>query len=180
MFCLSDWSSDVCSSDLPDSKYFVDVYQTHDQPAATRVVDAASGTTVAELASPDLTKFDELGLEKAEMFTYKAADATTTLRGLIHFPSTFDSAKKYPVLVTVYGRPQCPTNAARETVLTPSPLTELGFLVIELDSRAIPGLSKRVLDTIYMKLGQAEMDDMAEGVRALWERPYFDKTRVGI
>jgi dipeptidyl-peptidase-4 len=24
------------------------------------------------------------------------------------------------------------------------------------------------------------MDDMAEGVKALWTRPYFDKTRVGI
>src|SRR5262249_40703795 len=80
----------------PDSRYFVDVYQPHDKPAATRVADAASGTTVAELASSDLTKFNELGLEKAEMFTYKAADATTTLRGLIHFPSTFDPANQYP------------------------------------------------------------------------------------
>ena len=31
-----------------------------------------------------------------------------------------------------------------------------------------------------MKLGQAEIDDMAEGVKALWDRPYVDKTRVGI
>ena len=28
------------------------------------------------------------------------------------------------------------------------------------------------------KLGQTEMDDMAEGVKALWSRPYFDKARV--
>ena len=31
-----------------------------------------------------------------------------------------------------------------------------------------------------MKLGQTEIDDMAEGVKALWSRPYFDKARVGI
>jgi dipeptidyl-peptidase-4 len=158
----------------------VDVYQTHDKPAATRVVDAASGTTFAELASSDLARFNELGLEKAEMFTYKAADGTTTLRGLIHFPSTFDPAKKYPALVTTYGGPEFTTHTARETFVTPSPLAEFGFLVIELDSRAIPGLGKRLLDTIYMKLGQAEMDDVAEGVKALWDRPYFDKARVGI
>jgi dipeptidyl-peptidase-4 len=164
----------------PDSKYFVDVYQTHDKPAATRVADASSGTTIAELASSDVTKFNELGLEKAEMFTFKAADGTTTLRGLIHFPSTFDPAKKYPALVTVYGAPEFTVNTARETFVTPSPLAELGFLVIELDSRAIPGLGKRILDTIYMKLGQGELDDMAEGVKALWDRPYFDKARVGI
>jgi len=37
-----------------------------------------------------------------------------------------------------------------------------------------------MLDQIYMKLGQVEMDDMAEGVKSLWNRPYFDKTRVGM
>ena len=41
-------------------------------------------------------------------------------------------------------------------------------------------MGKRTLDSIYMKLGQTEMDDMAEGIKALWSRPYFDKTRVGI
>ena len=164
----------------PDSTFFVDVYQTHDTPASTRVVDASNGKTIAELATSDLTKFDELGLKKTEMFTYKASDGTTTLRGLIHFPSTFDPAKTYPALVTVYGGPEFTSNTARETFVTPSALAEYGFLVLNLDSRAIPGLGKRTLDAIYMKLGQTEMDDMAEGVKALWSRPYFDKTRVGI
>jgi dipeptidyl-peptidase-4 len=62
----------------------------------------------------------------------------------------------------------------------PNPNTEYGFLVINLDSRAVPGLGKRTLDSLYLKLGQVEMDDMAAGVKALWNRPYFDRTRVGI
>ena len=41
-------------------------------------------------------------------------------------------------------------------------------------------MGKRMLDTIYLKLGQTEMDDMAEGIKSLWNRPYFDKGRVGI
>ena len=52
--------------------------------------------------------------------------------------------------------------------------------MLTLDSRAVPGMGKRTLDQIYLKLGQVEMDDMAAGVKALWNRPYFDKTRVGI
>jgi len=44
----------------------------------------------------------------------------------------------------------------------------------------VPGMGKRTLDSIYLKLGQTEMDDMAEGVKALWNRPYFDRNRVGI
>ena len=52
--------------------------------------------------------------------------------------------------------------------------------MLNLDSRAVPGMGKRTLDSIYMKLGQTEVDDMANGVKALWDRPYVDKTRVGI
>ena len=164
----------------PDNRYFIDVYQTHDVPPATRLADAVDGHTVADLAQSDTTRFTELGLKKAEMFTFTAADGKTKLRGLLQFPSTFDPAKQYPALVSAYGGPEFASNTARETFVTPSPLTEFGFLILNLDSRAVPGLGKRTLDSIYLKLGQTEMDDMAEGVRALWSRPYVDKTRVGI
>jgi dipeptidyl-peptidase 4 len=164
----------------PDNKLFVDVYQTHDTPPATRVVDATNGKPVAEVAQSDLTKFNALGMKKAEMFTYKSADGGTTLHGIIQFPSNFDPAKKYPVLVPVYGGPASASNTARETFVTPSSMTEYGFLVLNLDSRAAPGMGKRTLDQIYMKLGQVEIDDMAAGVKALWSRPYFDKARVGM
>ena len=161
----------------PDGKYFVDVAQTHDTPPVTRLIDS-NGKAVADLAKSDTTKFDELGLKKVEMFTYKAADGATELHGLIHFPSNFDPSKKYPALASVYGGPASPSTSERFTL--PSAMTEYGFLVLTLDSRAVPGLGKRTLDSIYLKLGQTEMDDMAEGVKALWSRPYFDKDRVGI
>jgi dipeptidyl-peptidase-4 len=163
-----------------DNRYFVDVYQTHDTPPATRVVDASSGKTVSEVVASDLTKFEQLGLKKAELFTFKAADGQTTLHGLIQFPSTFDASRKYPVLVQVYGGPASASSTARETFVTPSPLTEYGFLVVNVDSRAAPGRGKRMLDQIYLKLGQVEIDDMAAGVRSLASRPYVDAARVGM
>ena len=84
------------------------------------------------------------------------------------------------MLVPVYGGPASASNTARETFVTPSAIAEYGFLVVNLDSRAAPGMGKRTLDSIYLKLGQVEIDDMAEGVKALASRPYVDKTRVGI
>ncbi len=161
----------------PDGKFFVDVAQTHDMPPVTRLIDA-DGRVVADVMKSDLSRFEQLGLKKVEMFTYKAADGQTTLHGLIHFPSTFDPSKKYPVLASVYGGPA--SAATTERFSMPNALTEYGFLVLTLDSRAAPGMGKRTLDQIYLKLGQVEIDDMAEGVKALWTRPYFDKNRVGI
>ena len=161
----------------PDGKFFVDVAQTHNTPPVTRLIDS-DGKVVSELAKSDTTKFDQLGLKRVEMFTYLAADGKTKLHGLIHFPSNFDPTKKYPALASVYGGPASAATSERFTL--PSGTTEYGFLVLSLDSRAVPGMGKRTLDQIYLKLGQVEMDDMAEGVKALWGRPYFDKTRVGI
>ncbi len=161
----------------PDCSYFVDTAQTHDIPPVTRLMDK-EGLPVAELATSDTAKFDQLGLKKVELFTYKAADGQTELHGLLHKPSTFDPAKKYPLLVSVYGGPA--TNGARETFTLPNTITELGFLVATLDSRSAAGRGKKFLDTIYLRLGGPEIDDQAAGVKALAERPYVDRARVGI
>ena len=164
----------------PDNKHFTNVYQTHNEAPATQLVDATSGKVVAQIAKSDLTNFNALGLKKVEQFTYKAADGQTTLYGTIAFPSNFDPSRKYPTLVPVYGGPASGSNVPTENFATPNANTEYGFLVVNLMSRAAPGMGRRTLDSIYMKLGITEMADMAEGVKALWSRPYFDKDRVGI
>lgn len=161
----------------PDARYFVDVVQTHDTPPATVLRDA-QGRTIAELATSDLSKFEELGLKRVEMFTFTAADGVTQLHGMLHKPSTFDPTREYPVLVSVYAGPG--TNGARETFTRPDPRTEYGFLVVTFDGRNSGGRGKRALDAIYEKLGVVEIDDIAAGVRSLHERPYVDASRVGI
>ncbi|QJX00574.1 S9 family peptidase [Frigoriglobus tundricola] len=161
----------------PDARHFVDVYQTHASPPASRLV-SADGKTVADLGKADTSTFDKLGFRAPELLTFKAADGTTDLYGLLSFPSNFDPAKKYPLLVSVYAGPG--TNGARETFSPPSALTEYGFLVASFDSRSAGGRGKKFLDAIYGKLGVVEIDDQAAGVKSLWERPYLDRTRVGI
>jgi dipeptidyl-peptidase 4 len=164
----------------PDNARFVDVYQTHDAPPAVRLVDATDGHVLADVARADASKLAALAVKPAELFTFTAADGRTALRGILEFPTRFDPARRYPMLVSVYGGPEFNAITARETFVGANPLAEYGFLIVTLDSRAVPGLGKRTLDAIYRKLGQAEIDDTAEGVKSLWSRPYVDHTRVGI
>ncbi len=161
----------------PDGRYIVDVAETHDQPPQTRLLDA-NGKVLDVLAKSDMTRFKELGFQLPELFQFPAADGKTILHGMLHKPSNFDSKKKYPLLVVVYAGPE--TNAARESFRTPSILTELGFLVARLDSRSVGGRGKRILDSIYQKLGTVEVDDQAEGVKYLRQRSYVDGNRVGV
>jgi len=161
----------------PDGKYIVDLAQTHDIPPFTQLLDG-QGKLIAKLAESDMSKFNELGLKKVEAFTYTSVDGKTKLHGLLHFPSSFDPNKKYPVLVSNYGGPE--TNEFRETFVTPNSLTEFGFLVVSVDGRNVGGKGKAIMDQIYGKLGYAEMEDFAEGVKSLFNRSYVDKNRVGI
>ncbi len=161
----------------PDNHYFIDVAQTHDIPPFTNLVDM-KGKVIAELAKSDMTRFEALGLKKVEAFTFTSVDGETELHGLLHFPSNFDPDKKYPLLVSNYGGPE--TNEFVEVFTFPNQLTEFGFLIASIDGRNAGGKGKKTLDEIYGKLGYAEMEDFAAGVKSLYNRPYIDKNRVGI
>lgn len=161
----------------PDGQYFVDVAQTHDIAPFTNLLDA-KGKVVTELAKSDMTKFDELKLKKVEVFTFTSVDGVTQLHGMIHFPSDFDPAKRYPVILSNYGGPA--TNAFRETFTYPDALTEYGFLVLNIDGRNVGGRGKKLLDQLYGNLSIVEMDDFAAGVRSLHNRTYLNKDKVGV
>jgi dipeptidyl-peptidase-4 len=165
----------------PDGKAFVDTIQTHDIPPSTRVVRILADDRVdvlGEIARSDLTAYDQAKLRRVEMFTFTAADGATPLQAMLSFPHNFDPKKKYPVLVSIYGGPE--TNQASESFQMPDPLTEYGFLVLKADLRNASGRGKAMLSAIYGQVGQAEVDDQAAAVKALWTRPYVDKQRVGI
>lgn len=161
----------------PDGKHLIDVAETHNQPPFTQLVDA-KGKVVDRLRESDLTQFEALGLKKVEVFTFTSADGETELHGMLHFPSNFDPNKKYPVILANYGGPS--TNEFREGFTLPNGLTEFGFLVVDIDGRNVRGRGKRLLDQIYGNLGIAEQDDFAEGIKALYSRPYVDRDRVGV
>ena len=174
---LTDPASHHTITFAPDGEHFVDVAQTHDEPP-TSVLRDMRGRQVAEIATSDMSDFEQWGFRQVEMFTFTAADGVTELHGMLHRPSNFDPSQSYPVLVSVYGAPDSP--GARETFTTPHRFTEFGFLVVTLDARSAGGRGKELLDAIYLKLGVVEVDDVAAGIRSLWGRPYLDQTRVGI
>lgn len=161
----------------PNGKHFVDIAQTHNIAPFMNLMND-KGKVVSEIVKSDLSKFNELGLKTVERFQFTSADGETQLDGLIHFPSDFDPSKKYPLILSNYGGPS--TNAFTENFTLPSPITEFGFLVVNIDGRNVGGRGKKMLDKLYGNLGIVEMDDFAEGIKSLYNRPYFDKTRVGV
>jgi dipeptidyl-peptidase-4 len=160
----------------PDGKFFVDIAESYEDPATSTLRDRA-GKEKLKLAESDLSKFNELHLQKTERIVCKAADGVTDMYGYLQKPSDFDPTKKYPLLVSMYAGPDSGTD--RERFLGASPTTELGFLVAWFDGRGTRGRGREFKTAVYKRLGIVEIDDQAAGAAFLAKRPYVDANAIG-
>lgn len=161
----------------PDQSCFVDIAQTHRDPPEARLV-GFDGKLIDVLAVSETTLFERRLLQRAVRFEYMAADGKTKLYGYASRPSNFDPNRKYPVVIGVYGGPE--SRDVNEDFAFPDALTEFGFIYVRLDTRASNARGLDALNQLYRNLGVAEIDDMAEGVKALVKLPYVDSRKIGI
>ena len=97
-------------------------------------------------------------------------------------PRNFDSTKKYPVLIDVYGGPHhIHVQPAMRNWLVPQWLADQGFIVVAVDNRGIPGRGRDWERAIYQKFGTVPLEDQVKGLQLLGEKhPELDLSRVGI
>ncbi|MFO0926307.1 MAG: alpha/beta fold hydrolase [Gemmataceae bacterium] len=97
-------------------------------------------------------------------------------------PRTFDAAKRYPVIVHVYGGPghqEVLAHQARR--LIDQWLADQGFILVAIDNRGTPGRGRDWERAVYRRFGSVPLDDQVAGLKALAARfPELDLTRVGV
>ena len=108
-----------------------------------------------------------------------------SLDGWLLKPSTFDTARRYPLVVFVYGEPASTTVNDRwgsNRMLFHRALADAGYLVASFDNRGTPapkGAAWRKV--VYGAVGDLSSREQAAAVRALAAtRPYIDGDRVGV
>jgi dipeptidyl-peptidase-4 len=104
------------------------------------------------------------------------------LRAAVVLPRSFDSRKRYPVLVDVYGGPHHQQVVAVETRwLLEQWYADQGFIVVAIDGRGTPGRGRDWERAIFKKFADVPLDDQVAGLQALAARyPAMDPKRVGI
>jgi len=100
-------------------------------------------------------------------------------------PPDFDPAKRYPLLVHVYGEPAASLVVDRWTgdnYLWHAMLAQQGYVVVCIDNRGTPAPRGRAWrKSIYRQIGVLAPADQAAAVRELLRtRPYLDPARVGV
>ena len=113
--------------------------------------------------------------------TIKAKDGQV-LHYRMFAPKNLNPAKKYPVIVGVYGGPgvQRVTNSWSARDLYFQYLAQQDYIVFQLDNRGSENRGKAFEDPIFGKLAEIELEDQKTGVDYLRTLPYVDASRIGI
>jgi dipeptidyl-peptidase-4 len=170
----------------PDPKWAFHTYSTFDQPPVTELVRLSDHKVVRVLEeNSELGKKMKTLISQPTEFFQLSIGGGVVLDAWIIKPTGFDPAKKYPVLVYVYGEPHAQTvldawgkvQADYHRVIA-----ELGFLVVSIDNRGTPapkGAAWR--RAIFGSLGPLSTEEQAAALKELARtRPYVDSSRVAI
>jgi dipeptidyl-peptidase-4 len=123
-------------------------------------------------------------LRPPEPVSIPAADGRP-LAAQILKPAGFDSSRRYPVVVHVYGEPNEPLVQDEwggvNQALFPQALLDAGYVVASIDSRIATGAAKSDVSLALRRAGgDSERDDLQAAVRWLKAQPGIDPERVGI
>ena len=169
-----------------DGSSFVDTYSTVNTAPVTVLRDN-TGKALATLGKAEIAPLLATGWKAPEPIVVKARDGKTKLYGFLWKPTTFDAAKKYPVIDYVYPGPQEGSCGGRGFAVSHGDnqaLAELGFVVVCIDGQGNPGRSKKFHDAHASKpeeMGDDTIPDQVSGIKDLAERnAWMDVDRVGI
>ncbi len=159
----------------------IDVFSNLDTPREINVIDIQ--TQSAKRLYQSKNPFE--GYEKGTivMDTLLSADGKTELFSRMILPPNFDSGKKYPVVVYVYGGPHAQLvqnswlGAAR---LWQIYMAQQGYIAFTMDNRGTPFRGCDFEKVIHRQLGEAEAADQMEGIKYLKALPYVDADRIGV
>ncbi len=167
---------------LNDSKqYFTDIVSNYADIAREYRLYNTKGKMLKVLKE-NRSPLKDFNVGETIISTLKADDGTDLYYRLIK-PANFDSTKKYPVLVYVYGGPH--NQLVTDSWMGGSgyflqAMAAKGYVVFTLDNRGSGNRGFAFESIVHRQLGVTEMKDQMVGVEYLKTLPYVDTTRFGV
>ncbi len=180
---ISDEGGSWSAEWSPGFSYLRMTHSSANEPPEIQVLDqrlTLKWIMIDNRALKDTMKAYRLGRKEFFQFT---TDEGTTLNGWMIKPPDFDPSRQYPVLMYVYGGP------GSQTVLDAwggrnyfwfQLLAEHGYIIASVDNRGTGARGNEFKKTVYLRLGQLEVEDQVSAARYLGSLPWVDKNRIGI
>ncbi|HBF20202.1 MAG TPA: S9 family peptidase, partial [Cryomorphaceae bacterium] len=177
---LNGWNNAEFSNGF---KYYINSYSSKDVPTLETLHTSDGNQLRVIQDNTDLkARLRSYNLASKEFFTFTTEDQVE-LNGWIMKPFDFDPAKKYPVLMFVYGGPGSQTVKNQYDGFNHfyyETLANQGYLIVSVDNRGTGARGRDFRTTTYQELGKFETEDQISGAKYLGTLPYVDKDRIGI
>ncbi len=163
--------------------YYINTFSNAETPDIITLHNS-DGKQLRVLEDNDALKksLAEYNLGRKKFFSFTTTQGIN-LNGWMITPPDFDSSKKYPVLMYVYGGPGINTvNNSWDGLngMWYQMLAEKGYIVASIDNRGTGARGSEFQKCTYLHLGKLETEDQIEGAKYFKTRSYVDATRVGI
>ena len=166
----------------PDRSHYVDVWSRVDLPPRAELRRTSDRKVVAELEKADMSALLATGWRAPEPFVAKGRDGVTDIHGVIVRPTSFDPAKRYPVIENIYAGPHSsfvPKSFGLNLGMQAQ--ADVGFIVVQIDGMGTSNRSKAFHDVAWKNIRDAGFPDRIRWHRAVAAKyPYYDTSRVGI
>ncbi|GGH13948.1 S9 family peptidase [Sphingobacterium alkalisoli] len=166
----------------PTGSFILDQYSNLTTPNIVQIVRTKDKKklTITEATNPFTGKINQPHIEFKEFI---ASDGSTPLNARITYPLNFDKAKKYPVMVYLYGGSHAQLITDRwlgGVGYFDLYMAQNGYLVFTLDNRGSDARGRDFTRITHRNLGEVEMDDQSKGIEYLKSLPYVDTDNMGI
>lgn len=161
-------------------KYYIHNHSSIVDPPVYNLCDA-SGKKIRVLEeNKELKdKIAEYNPALKSFFTFTTSEGTV-LNGWVIYPSSFDSTKKYPVLINQYSGPNSQEVLDRWEFGFDEYMASQGYIVMCVDPRGTGARGEAFRKVTYLQLGKYETIDQIEAGRYAASLPYVDPDRIGI
>ncbi len=161
--------------------YIIDNYTNFNTPRKIQITNVINGNSQTLFTAKNPLESYNLG--KTEYGTLKSKGGFDLYTRIIK-PANFDPAKKYPVLVYVYGgtHAQMITNRwlGGSRLWMHWLVTQKDYIVFTLDNRGSSNRGFAFESIIHRKAGEAAMEDQIIGVDYLKSLPYVDENKIAV
>jgi dipeptidyl-peptidase-4 len=168
----------------PDARFAVDVRTTINSPPVATLYALPSMSVVRVLQDNAglAARIAKLAIRPIEFIKVPMPDGTQ-LDAYRVVPANFDSTKKYPVLMYVYGGPASPSvkdGWGDSRVLWHQSLAQQGYVVVCVDNRGSAWRGTAFRKTTQLHLGMKESQDQIDAAKWIGRQSWGDPARIGI
>ncbi|MCL4538992.1 MAG: S9 family peptidase [Bacteroidetes bacterium] len=165
----------------PNSRYYIDTYSDINEPRQVELWNT-NGKMVKKLeANASVEKFLQTHeYSPYELFSFETSDSVRLDCSMIK-PFNFDSTKKYPVILAIYGGPESHSVYNSFAFFGWDQwLAQNGYIVVDVNNRGTANYGSHFEKILYEKLGYWESNDFVQTARYLATLPYVDGSRMAI